>query len=265
MPGPGVECRAVDGLKGTSLVRTRGAGEDVVRHAHRSLVVSAVLSGERVVSARGMSLTAGAGTVLVVEPGMVHSCRSSALQCLTLCLSPSDTFFPDSSVHGLAVYRDPCLSARVAEAWNRLAGDGSAESKAAEVSSLLAAMSRAEPEQCIPKPGEAASPAVRRVRAGLDVRPDMNGTELAGMANMSTWGLNRAFARAYGMPPYSYGMLRRVDWAKDLLAGGMPPAIVAAETGFADQSHFSRTFRRLVGLTPARYARAFTPRQGERS
>jgi len=43
------------------------------------------------------------------------------------------------------------------------------------------------------------------------------------------------------------------------------PAQVAADCGFADQSHFTRHFKRLTGVTPAQYARAHTPRNGAKS
>jgi AraC-like DNA-binding protein len=50
----------------------------------------------------------------------------------------------------------------------------------------------------------------------------------------------------------------RIARARALLAGGASPAAVAADCGFADQPHLTRTFKRVVGVTPARYARAFT-------
>jgi transcriptional regulator GlxA family with amidase domain len=43
-----------------------------------------------------------------------------------------------------------------------------------------------------------------------------------------------------------------------LLEAGSPPAAVATRTGFVDQSHLHRHFRRRLGMTAARYAHAFT-------
>jgi AraC-like DNA-binding protein len=44
--------------------------------------------------------------------------------------------------------------------------------------------------------------------------------------------------------------------AKQLLARGMSIAQVAAEVGFADQSHLTRKFKSLVGATPRQYQQA---------
>ncbi len=48
----------------------------------------------------------------------------------------------------------------------------------------------------------------------------------------------------------------RIAEARLLLARGVPPAEAALACGFADQAHLTRTFKRAVGVTPARYALA---------
>jgi AraC-like DNA-binding protein len=56
------------------------------------------------------------------------------------------------------------------------------------------------------------------------------------------------------MPPHAYLVQIRLLRAKALLRRGRPIAHVASATGFADQSHFTRHFKRLMGVTPAKYA-----------
>lgn len=68
--------------------------------------------------------------------------------------------------------------------------------------------------------------------------------------------LVRAFTREYGMPPHRYLTGRRVDLARRLLLDGRTPGDVAQLTGFYDQSHLTRHFRRMLGVSPARYARS---------
>lgn len=70
---------------------------------------------------------------------------------------------------------------------------------------------------------------------------------------MSREGYSRAFRRRYGMPPQAFGIVSRLNRARGLLRSGMPPAEVAAIAGFADQSHLGRCFRRIFGVSPARY------------
>lgn len=66
----------------------------------------------------------------------------------------------------------------------------------------------------------------------------------------------RAFTRRHGLPPHRYLTGRRIDLARRLLLDGMPAARVAASTGFADQAHLTRHFRRMLGTTPAAFARS---------
>ena len=72
--------------------------------------------------------------------------------------------------------------------------------------------------------------------------------------------LARGFRRAFGCPVGEYLRRLRLDWAADhLLATDVPIAAIAAEAGFADQSHFCRVFRRETGWTPAGWRSAHRP------
>ena len=79
--------------------------------------------------------------------------------------------------------------------------------------------------------------------------------ELASIASVSETQVIRDFTKSVGMSPYAFQIARRVEKAKELLAQGHSPATVAFDCGFADQSHLTRHFRRIVGETPGRFAR----------
>ena len=66
------------------------------------------------------------------------------------------------------------------------------------------------------------------------------------------------FQREFGTSPHAYLVRLRLRAARKLLAAGHTPAQVAAEVGFADQSHLGRWFRRAYRMTPATYRRICT-------
>lgn len=66
--------------------------------------------------------------------------------------------------------------------------------------------------------------------------------------------LVRMFSREFGISPHQYLTGRRVDLARRLLLDGTPPSQAAATAGFCDQSHLNRTFRRLLGTSPGKFA-----------
>src|SRR5262245_47365126 len=82
--------------------------------------------------------------------------------------------------------------------------------------------------------------------------------ELAHATGTSKFQLVRQFRTVTGVPPHTFQIGQRVVRARRLLEAGTPAARVAILTGFADQSHLHRHFRRRLGVTPTRYAHAFT-------
>jgi AraC-like DNA-binding protein len=81
---------------------------------------------------------------------------------------------------------------------------------------------------------------------------------LAVTADLSKCYLLRAFRKAYGLTPHAYQMQLRLARAWRLVAEGKPLSWTAYECGFADQSHLTRRFAGLFGLTPGALARQLT-------
>lgn len=108
----------------------------------------------------------------------------------------------------------------------------------------------------------AAPRAVRRARDYLHEAFDSKVTldALAAHAELDKYHLVRAFRHAVGLPPYEYLTHLRVARASKLLASGVPASEVAQIVGLYDESQLGRHFRRIVGTTPGRYARAMSAR-----
>jgi AraC-like DNA-binding protein len=81
--------------------------------------------------------------------------------------------------------------------------------------------------------------------------------QLAAAVALSPFHFHREFKRSTGMTPHQYIVQVRMERAKTLLSDSdLPLAEVAAQVGFADQSHFSSTFRRTTSITPRNYRNA---------
>jgi len=97
--------------------------------------------------------------------------------------------------------------------------------------------------------------AIRRVREYLQEHygEDITLNRLAQVAQLSPYYLSRVFHAQVGITLREYQLQVRIDRAKSLLTRGMTVRQVAAETGFVDQSHLTRYFKRLVQTTPGSY------------
>ncbi len=98
---------------------------------------------------------------------------------------------------------------------------------------------------------------VNRAREYLASRIQSNPSldEVARAVEVNKFVLVRYFRRELGVTPHAWLVRTRVESARGLLARGVASSEVADATGFADQAHLGRVFKRIVGLTPNEYAR----------
>ncbi len=168
----------------------------------------------------------------------------------------------DEGLIGPAVDRpdiaDPDLRGQVARLHTALArpGDGfEARSRLAVIGERLRRHLRPDAVPVRPGPGPGVA---RDLRDLLDARltDGIGLDEAARLVHAHPAHLVRAFTRTYGIAPHQYLVSRRVDLARRLLLDGRPPRETAVASGFYDQAHLTRHFRRVLGTTPGRYARS---------
>jgi AraC-like DNA-binding protein len=93
---------------------------------------------------------------------------------------------------------------------------------------------------------------VKKAKRFLEDRYDENVSlkDLAREVNISPYHLLRVFESELGIPPYAYLTQIRIQESKRLLSNGVSIADVAQQTGFCDQSQFTKRFKQIVGTTP---------------
>ena len=108
---------------------------------------------------------------------------------------------------------------------------------------------------------------VKRLRGYIEERcaEDITLDDLARLVNWSPFYLLRVFRREVGLPPHAYLETIRIREAQRLLQLRTPLVDVAYAMGFSSQSHFTTTFKRLIGVTPGQYAKMGHTRIGQDS
>ena len=85
---------------------------------------------------------------------------------------------------------------------------------------------------------------------------DLSLDAIAREAGLSSYHFARLFTEAFGVAPHQYVIQARIERAKSLIIQNRLSLGEAAQhAGFADQSHFTRHFKRIVGVTPRAFAR----------
>ncbi len=199
--------------------------------------------------------------VSLLPPNVPHdgrSVRPEGFRKRVLYLEPDRL---GDNVIGAAVdqpeYVDPVLRHRIHQLHGVLL-DGTEDLEAQSRLTLIEERLRQHLLRNVADPPDRRDPGVAaRLRDVLDgsVPTGITLDDAAKLVQAHPAHLVRAFSREYGMPPHRYLTGRRVDLARRYLLDGHPPAEVAMLAGFYDQSHLNRHFRRMLGVTPARFVR----------
>ena len=94
----------------------------------------------------------------------------------------------------------------------------------------------------------AMSRALEYIRCHSDLNIGLG--DLAQMAGLSKYHFLRVFKQHTGLTPHAYLLKLRVEQARKYLEQGMSPSDVASMAGFSDQSHLTRRFKAVYGVTP---------------
>jgi|UPI000682D3AE AraC-like DNA-binding protein len=121
---------------------------------------------------------------------------------------------------------------------------------------LADALAAADPSIAVRRLSTRHWRAVDEARALLDagVETGVASTELEVATGLTRYALARHFRACLGTSPYRYLVMRRLDYARSLIRRGTPLAEAAAASGFADQAHMTRHFKKTFGIAPGRWA-----------
>ncbi|MFC0398663.1 helix-turn-helix transcriptional regulator [Paraburkholderia rhizosphaerae] len=255
-------------LPGADLLTAEYHDHEFTPHWHDAYTIPVIEAGAETYRYRGSQHVAEAGSVPVINPGELHT-GSRAMdegwryrvlyapvdylqqlaQDIAGVVQPLPWFNPD-------VIHDIDLAQRLSHAHRLLEANSDPLAAHAAMldalSTLLVRYGRTKPDTLQSTAGDA------RVRTMQDLLSEtlaapVTLAELADAVDLSPFHAARLFSRATGLAPHAWRNQIRLQRALAPLRAGVSVTDVAADSGFTDQSHFTRHFRRMFGVPPGRW------------
>ena len=207
------------------------------------------------------------GSTAFMEPGEIHRvvAKHKPSHFITLFIEPHHftRVAEESGGGGVPHFRVPTASSpRLLGDLTRLSDFVQADDDALKLQAQFAVVLRQALEftEWRPAAQRLSGPALRRsLERARDIlehqlSEPITLDELAAACALSRFHLARSFTKQFGLPPHAYHIHVRIKHACRLLRAGMPCVQVASSVGFADQSHFARRFKSIMGVAPRVYA-----------
>ncbi len=258
------------GLPGLQLMRATFVTRAFPRHSHEGFGVGVIERGALGFFYRGENMVAPAGQINLVIPDEVHTGQAATesgwtyrmfyftadlLQQAALEMAGRPAVLPFFTSGVLA---DGCLASLIQRVHLQLEEPDTPllEKESRFLHMLVQLISRhAEAPPGLRPAGlehAAVGRAIEYLRANFQA--DISIADLAAVACLSPFHFIRVFSLHTGLPPHAWLMQLRVRKVQEMLRRGDSIVDAACQTGFADQSHLNRVFKRLLGYTPGQFS-----------
>jgi AraC-like DNA-binding protein len=266
MKTPAGWIRTAPSCAGLQRVEAYFAGHGFEPHRHDTYALGFTMHGVQSFRYRGAARMSVPGQVFVLHPDETHDGRAGTRDGFgyrILYVEPRLIHEALSQTHGAlpfvrdVVSNDPVLARAIKPALDDLGSpleDLQRDQIVLALSEALAASDSSIVRRRLPARHWGA---VARARECLDanVRKGVGSSELEMLTGLSRYDLARQFRACLGTSPYRYLVMRRLDRACALIREGKPLADVALASGFSDQSHLTRHFKKAYGVSPGAWFR----------
>lgn len=254
-PAESIRYGAVADVPGIETLDARGLRRGFERHFHDTYSFGLVLEGVEGCRIGRRQHFFEPGVVPLFNPGDVHDGGPATpwgWSYRMVYLERSAVPYPGEPVFRVPSRDDPEARTRVEALFDAI---DYGSTLGIEASLHMAAQTLFSPSD--DREAELPSERVRRARERIEAEccAPLRLHELTADAGISPSTLLRAFEKSFGLTPHRFQQSCRIAQARRLIAAGRELAEVAADCGYADQSHLNRWFLRIQGVTPGRFQR----------
>ena len=261
-------------LPALSVIAAREHAHDYPFHLHDCTEIIWNHAGRVGVTCRGVTYELQAGDICVLAPNELHSTYvpSGSFCTSTLIHIPTPIFAATSqrllstgarfSREPFFVTRETALATSLPVFLDGIARTNDREEVENLASQLVAAILRAPTDIAASRLENAYwHPAVIRAREALSasINEEPAVADIAAEVGLNMRYFIALFKDGTGLSPHQFQIALRVDRARSLIQGRRTPLCeVAISSGFSDQSHLNRHFKRRYGFTPKAFQSSFT-------
>lgn len=252
---------AVDGIE---RIEGRFSGTAYEPHRHDTYAIGVTLHGVQTFRYRGETRYSLPGQIMVLHPDEVHdggAATEAGLRYRMLYMEPSLLAESiDQQGRSLPFVKEGVIEdAQLCEALLTALGPLDEPLEPLFLDDFIARLT----DGLARHSGETAAPfagfcqrSVKLARDYLEAHAlrRVRSEELEAVTGMDRFRLSRHFRAAYSTSPHRFQLMRRLQRARHMIQTGEPLAEIAPATGFSDQSHFNRHFKKAFGVTPGRWA-----------
>lgn len=245
-------------------------------HLHEAMEIIWIRQGRGAIECRGRQYILEAGEACVVSPYEIHGggaalstgpirfCLIHVPQRLLMPGFNTQYFRAANSGASLPLKTIPRSSADrlLSDLVTSLLGDHGPEQHVHSIATALDGLLALESgRRSSTSAGQIRHPAIEHVKSIIrhHYAEPLNVESLASEVELNERYLISLFRHATGVPPHQFQIAVRVDHARCLLPSGTPLSSIAVSSGFADQSHLNRHFKRQYGFTPGAFRRLLLP------
>lgn len=262
-----------DAETGIESVHAHFEGHAYDPHDHDEMLLGVTQQGVQQFSCHRSLHVSTPGRAILIEPGAVHDGHAPEAEGFTYAMLYLPHPFVSSITERLGIgdasslqaafhstlTDDAQLIGAIQQAFHALHNNEGRLARDQGIDHLLGTLAR---HVCL-KPASLRRDSPQELQRARDflhaqMAYDVSLEELSTFSGVDRFRLTRQFKKAFGQSPHAYLVRLRLRTARALLARGMKPAEVAAQTGFSDQSHLGVWFRRAFRMTPAAYRRQCT-------